>query len=220
VSGAPDLVVVGAGVVGMAAALAARDRGARVEVIDDGPPGGAGSAGEGRIFRHIHARPELVRLAVRSRLGWDVWSERFGRRLVDGRGTLLVGAGADEAAARLADAGVAHERLAPDALPAPLAPVGHGCSTPAAGPSTPPGRSRRSPPSWVRRSGAPPSTGCVRSPAAASWPARAPGRARSRPSSGARCRCWCAATCGWRSGSPGRRACRACWNAPAPTPRG
>jgi sarcosine oxidase len=133
VTGAPDLVVVGAGVVGMAAALAARDRGARVVVLDDGPPGGAGSAGEGRIFRHIHAHPELVRLAVRSRLAWDVWSERFGRRLVDGRGALLVGAGADEAAARLAGAGVPHERLAAAALPAPLAPVGPGLLDPGGG---------------------------------------------------------------------------------------
>ena len=130
---APDLVVVGAGVVGMAAALAARDRGARVVVLDDGPPGGAGSAGEGRIFRHVHARPELVRLAVRSRLAWDVWSERLGRPLVDGRGTLLVGAGADEAASLLAAAGVPHERLAPATLPAPLAPVGPGLLDPGGG---------------------------------------------------------------------------------------
>jgi sarcosine oxidase len=129
----PDLVVVGAGVVGMAAALAARDRGAEVLVLDDGPPGGAGSAGPGRIFRHIHARPELVRLAVRSRLAWDVLSERLGRPLVDGRGTLLVGEGTDEAAARLAGAGVPHERLAPGDLPAPLAPVGPGLLDPGGG---------------------------------------------------------------------------------------
>ena len=132
-TGPPDLVVVGAGVVGMAAALAARDRGAAVVVLDDGPPGGAGSAGPGRIFRHIHARPELVSLAIRSRLAWDVLSERLGRPLVDGRGTLLVGAGVDDAAARLADAGVRHERLAPGDLPAPLAPVGPGLLDPGGG---------------------------------------------------------------------------------------
>ena len=132
-SGSPDLVVVGAGVVGMAAALAARDRGASVVVLDDGPPGGAGSAGPGRIFRHIHARPELVSLAIRSRLAWDVLSERLGRPLVDGRGTLLVGDGVNDAAARLADAGVPHQRLAPGGLPAPLAPVGPGLLDPGGG---------------------------------------------------------------------------------------
>ena len=132
-SESPDLVVVGAGVVGMAAALAARDRGASVVVLDDGPPGGAGSAGPGRIFRHIHARPELVSLAIRSRLAWDVLSERLGSPLVDGRGTLLVGEGVDDAAARLADAGVPHQRLAPGGLPAPLAPVGPGLLDPGGG---------------------------------------------------------------------------------------
>jgi sarcosine oxidase len=128
-----DLVVVGAGVVGMATALAARDRGARVVVLDDGVPGGAGSAGPGRIFRHIHARPDLVRLAIRSRLAWEVLSERLGRPLVDGRGALLVGEGTDEAAGLLAEGGVAHERLAADALPGPLAPVGPGLLDPGGG---------------------------------------------------------------------------------------
>lgn len=131
--GAPDLVVVGAGVVGMAAALAARDRGASVVVLDDGPPGAAGSAGPGRIFRHIHARPELVALAIRSRLAWDVLSERVGRPLVDGRGTLLVGGAVDDDAARLTDAGVPHARLGPADLPAPLAPAGPGLLDPGGG---------------------------------------------------------------------------------------
>jgi sarcosine oxidase len=117
----------------MAAALAARDRGARVVVLDDGPPGGAGSAGPGRIFRHIHARPELVRLAVRSRLAWDVLSERVGRSLVDGRGTLLIGEGTDAAAALLTEAGVPHELMGAGELPAPLAPVGPSLLDPRGG---------------------------------------------------------------------------------------
>ena len=44
--------VVGAGIVGLAAAHALRARGADVTLYESGPPGGGQSAGQGRIFRH------------------------------------------------------------------------------------------------------------------------------------------------------------------------
>ncbi|MDX6645646.1 MAG: hypothetical protein QOK40_1373, partial [Miltoncostaeaceae bacterium] len=72
-----DVAVVGAGVIGLSAALAMRDRGAGVLVLDAGSPGGGQSAGPGRVFRHLHERPELVGLARAAREGWRRAEERF-----------------------------------------------------------------------------------------------------------------------------------------------
>ena len=119
-AGAPDVLVVGAGVVGLSAALALRDRGARILVLDAGPPGGGQSTGPGRIFRHIHDLPELVALAARARRGWHAAEERFGRALLDGRGTLMLGGPREEYAASLAAAGVPSRLVEPDELPAGL----------------------------------------------------------------------------------------------------
>jgi sarcosine oxidase len=120
-------------VIGLATALAAQDRGARVTVLEAEAPGAEQSAGPGRIFRHIHDLDELVPLAVAARRGWDEAGERFGRPLVDGRGALLVGGPRDRYAASLAAAGVAFELLAPDDLPPQLAPLGRGLLDPGGG---------------------------------------------------------------------------------------
>jgi FAD dependent oxidoreductase len=111
-------------VIGLATALAAQDRGARVTVLEAEAPGAEGSAGPGRIFRHIHDLDELVPLAAAARRGWDEAGERFGRRLVDDRGALLIGGPRDRYAASLAAAGIAHALLEPDDLPPQLAPLG------------------------------------------------------------------------------------------------
>lgn len=121
-----DLLIVGAGVIGLATALAARDRGADVTILEAEAPGGAGSSGPGRVFRHIHDLDELVPLAVASRRGWDEAAERFGRPFLDRRGTLLIGGPRERYARALAAAGVPHEFLAPDDLPPALAPLGPG----------------------------------------------------------------------------------------------
>ena len=119
--------------IGLATALAAQDRGARVTVLEAEAPGAEQSAGPGRIFRHIHDLDGLVPLAVAARRGWDEAGERFGRPLVDGRGALLVGGPRDRYAASLAAAGVAYELLAPDDLPPRLAPLGRGLLDPGGG---------------------------------------------------------------------------------------
>jgi glycine/D-amino acid oxidase-like deaminating enzyme len=120
-------------VIGLATALAARDRGAVVTVLEADAPGAAQSTGPGRIFRHIHDLDELVPLAVASRRGWEEAGERFGRPFLDGRGTLLIGGARDRHARALADAGVAHEPLDAEDLPPALAPLGPGLLDPGGG---------------------------------------------------------------------------------------
>ncbi|MGD9695017.1 MAG: NAD(P)/FAD-dependent oxidoreductase [Thermoleophilia bacterium] len=129
----PDVVVVGAGVIGLSAALTMRDRGAVVAVLDAGPPGGGQSAGPGRVFRHIHDRADLVPLAVAARGAWREAQDRFGRRFVDDRGTLLVGGEGERYARGLAAAGVAHEWVAHEDLPGGLGPIGRGLLDPGGG---------------------------------------------------------------------------------------
>lgn len=119
--------------VGLATALAAQDRGARVALLEAEAPGAEQSAGPGRIFRHVHDLDELVPLAVAARRGWDEASARAGRPLVDGRGTLLVGGPRDRYAASLAAAGVPHERVDASDLPPELAPLGPGLVDPGGG---------------------------------------------------------------------------------------
>jgi sarcosine oxidase len=105
-----DLAVVGAGVIGLATALVAADRGARVAVVERDRPGAGQSLGPGRIFRHITDSPERVALARRAREAWRAAEERFGAPLLGRQGALLVGESADHAA-RLAAAGLPHEVL-------------------------------------------------------------------------------------------------------------
>jgi sarcosine oxidase len=88
-----------------------------VLVLEAGAPGGGQSTGPGRIFRHIHDLPELVGLAARARLGWRAAEERFGRPLLDGRGTLMLGGERDRMAASLEAAGVPSRLVGPDDLP-------------------------------------------------------------------------------------------------------
>ena len=86
-----DLAVVGAGVIGLSAALAARDRGLRVRCLESARPGSGQSAGLARVFRHRHDEPWLVDLAVTAREAWDRWGERFGAPVIGDEGALLVG---------------------------------------------------------------------------------------------------------------------------------
>jgi len=109
-SGPADLAVVGAGVIGLATAHAAAERGARVVVVERDRPGGAQSAGPGRIFRHAHETIELVALAARARQAWRAAEERLGIPLLGAEGALLVGDPGPHAQ-RLAAAGVEHEVL-------------------------------------------------------------------------------------------------------------
>jgi sarcosine oxidase len=134
VSASVDIAVVGAGIMGLATAEALALRGARVARIDAGAPGHAQSAGAARGFRHLHADPALMRLAVESRAAWRALEARTGTELLERGGMLRLGAdvepeiaalravgvdarvvGADEAAARF-------PALAPEAGPLLLDP--------------------------------------------------------------------------------------------------
>jgi sarcosine oxidase len=102
-----DVVVVGAGVVGLAVTDALVRRGVEVRCLETGRPGGAQSSGFTRIFRHHHDDARLVQLAVWARAGWRRWEDRSSRRLLGSEGALFVGATGDDAE-RLAAEGVPH----------------------------------------------------------------------------------------------------------------
>jgi sarcosine oxidase len=103
---APDVIVVGAGIVGLAAAEALVRRGADVLVLDRGEPGAGQSSGEARGFRHLHATREQIRRAVRARAAWDDWSARAGEPLIGGEGALRLGGDVAADAAELRAVGV------------------------------------------------------------------------------------------------------------------
>jgi sarcosine oxidase len=103
-----EVLVVGGGVVGLAAANALLDAGVDVRCLERAEPGGAQSAGYVRVFRHIHDRADLVELIRGARTEWDAWSERVGTPLVGPEGVLYAAPDADEIAALFAAAGVEH----------------------------------------------------------------------------------------------------------------
>ena len=105
-----DITVVGAGAIGLSAALAMRGRGACVLVLEADRPGGAQSAGPGRVFRLIHESDRLVELAQQAHTAWREVEARFGEALLGSEGTLLVG-DVTEHARRLTAAGAAFEVL-------------------------------------------------------------------------------------------------------------
>ena len=86
------VAVVGAGIVGLATASELIRAGAEVRLYEKGEVGAARSKGSTRIFRHAHGDPRLVELAMRARLGWRDWEERFGRRLIGNEGLIVTGA--------------------------------------------------------------------------------------------------------------------------------
>ncbi|MFI7579480.1 FAD-dependent oxidoreductase [Kocuria kalidii] len=90
------VAVVGAGIVGLAAAHALRTRGADVTLYESGPPGGGQSAGQSRIFRHAHEDPRLIALVARSRALWRDWEQEFGVELVSRDGAVAIGEGIED----------------------------------------------------------------------------------------------------------------------------
>ena len=89
-----DIAVIGAGCVGLATAEALAERGEVVAVYESGSPGQGMSAGSGRVFRHAHEDPRLVRIAAESRALWRELSERYGEELISPDGVLALGEGA------------------------------------------------------------------------------------------------------------------------------
>ena len=105
------IVIVGAGICGLAAAYELSRRGEDSIVLERGEPFGEQSAGLARIFRIAHRRPELCRLALRARVGWQRWETELGAgRLLGSEGFIAAGAG-DEIAAAMKDVGAAYSWL-------------------------------------------------------------------------------------------------------------
>jgi sarcosine oxidase len=101
------IVVIGAGICGLAAAYELSRRGEHVIVFERGEPFAEQSAGLARIFRIAHRRPTLCRLAMKARFGWQRWEAEFGAgRLLGSEGFIAVGA-RDDTVAAMKDAGAA-----------------------------------------------------------------------------------------------------------------
>lgn len=97
------IVIVGAGICGLAAAYELSRRGQRPVVLERGQPFAEQSAGLARIFRVAHRRPELCELAIKARGGWQRWEAEFGAgRLLGEEGFIAAGAATDTAAAMAA----------------------------------------------------------------------------------------------------------------------
>ena len=100
-----EVVVVGAGIVGLATGYELRRRDVDVRVIEAARPGSGQSAGRTRIFRHNHDRPELVARAIEARAGWEEWEAALGTRLLGHEGVLVTGPAVEARAELLRDAG-------------------------------------------------------------------------------------------------------------------
>ncbi len=85
-----DVVVVGAGVCGLAAAYELARRDARVLVVERSGVGAEQSAGLARIFRVAHADPRLCALAVEAHGAWRRWEGQLGAgRLLGAEGLVV-----------------------------------------------------------------------------------------------------------------------------------
>ncbi len=109
----PQIAVIGAGIVGLSTAYSLLERGAAVRVYERGKPGNGQSGGEGRIFRHAHDDPRLVRFAVNSRAVWREWQERLDVELVSADGVVALGPPAERRLAVLDEVGVRAHAIGP-----------------------------------------------------------------------------------------------------------
>lgn len=112
------IVVIGAGICGLAAAYELSRRGERTIVLERGQPFAAQSVGLARIFRIAHRRPGLCALAIQARAGWQRWETELGAgRLLGSEGFIAAGACEDTAAA-MAKAGATFSWLDRSAIAA------------------------------------------------------------------------------------------------------
>ncbi len=105
------IVIIGAGVCGLAAAYELSRRGEYAIVLERGQPFAEQSSGLARIFRIAHRRPALCQLAMKARAGWQRWEAEFGvGRLLGSEGFIAAGA-CDDTASAMTDAGAAFSWL-------------------------------------------------------------------------------------------------------------
>ena len=108
-----DVVVVGAGLLGLAAARALARRGREVIVVEQAEVGheGSGSKGSCRIFRLGYDDAWWVGMAMRARGPWTELEDECGRRLLQPTPHLTFGPGTDAVRRAMDHAGAAHEFL-------------------------------------------------------------------------------------------------------------
>ncbi|MGH9300195.1 MAG: FAD-dependent oxidoreductase, partial [Acidimicrobiales bacterium] len=108
-----EIVVVGAGVLGLAAARELAARGHDVLCLEQASVGGSrsGSKGRSRIFRLAYEDPLYVQLAERARPLWRSLENCSGRSLLQETGLLSFGEEIDRVAEAMASAGMPPERL-------------------------------------------------------------------------------------------------------------
>lgn len=104
------ILIVGAGISGLATAYELARRGVPSVVIERGEPFAEQSAGLARIFRIAHRRPQLCGLAQRARSGWLRWESEFGITLLGTEGFIAAGA-VDAVTSAMAEADAAFSRL-------------------------------------------------------------------------------------------------------------
>jgi glycine/D-amino acid oxidase-like deaminating enzyme len=126
-----DVIVVGAGISGLAAAYELARRGVEVVVLERGDVAGEQSAGLGRIFRIAHGQARLCSLALEAAAGWRRWEDELGVHLLGGEGLVITGARPATARA-MAEAG-AEARTVEVRDHVPFAAPGEGLLDPAAG---------------------------------------------------------------------------------------
>src|SRR4051794_31533647 len=83
------VIVVGAGICGLAAAYELRKRGHDVLVLEAVGVGAAQSADDGRIFRVAHRDERLCALALEARDGWLRWERELGVHLLGDEGLVV-----------------------------------------------------------------------------------------------------------------------------------
>jgi sarcosine oxidase len=105
------IVIIGAGICGLAAGYELSRRGKHAIVFERGEPFAEQSAGLARIFRIAHQRPALCALAMEARVGWQRWEAELGAgRLLGSEGFIAAGPREDTAAA-MNEAGAAFSWL-------------------------------------------------------------------------------------------------------------
>lgn len=107
-----DVIVVGAGICGLAAAHELARGGSRVLVVDRRGIGMEQSQGLARIFRVRHAQARLCALALEAREGWRAWEDRLGvGRLLGDEGLLAIGSGGGQDGRAMDEAGAPWESV-------------------------------------------------------------------------------------------------------------
>lgn len=103
-----DVIVIGAGVVGLSVAFELVRAGRDVRVLSADVPGSRQSAGLSRIFRLAHADARLTDAAARSLELWEEWESLAAAPLLDRAGLLLTGEVSDREVHLRAHGGLDH----------------------------------------------------------------------------------------------------------------